>query len=113
MEEKYKTILECFSSVIFYNGYSDFFKDLYKKFREYMEEWWAKKHNHYFSIYYNNTFEWMDEFAYWQIQVLRIMLVEMFGECWTSPRTWWIVDEDGFDKFINSLIDDIEWYLEF
>jgi hypothetical protein len=47
----------------------------------------------------------MDRFAYWQLQVLRMMLVEMFGDCWTSPRSWWITDEKWFDEFMSELLN--------
>lgn len=107
-EEKkaeYETMLQCFDSVIFYNGYSDFFRDVYKLFKKYMEEWWAEKHEWFFSLseFWRN--EEIDRFAYWQLQVLRMMLVEMFGDCWTSPRSWWITDEKWFDEFMSELLN--------
>ena len=100
----YETMIDCFETVIFYNGYSDFFRDVYKLFQIYMEEWWAEKHEWYFEII---DIMWKirenDRFVYWQLQVLRMMLVEMFGDCWTSPRTWWIVDEEWFNEFMSDL----------
>ena len=102
---EYETMLQCFDSVIFYNGYSDFFRDVYKLFKKYMEEWWAEKHEWFFSLsdFWRN--EEIDRFAYWQLQVLRMMLVEMFGDCWTSPRSWWITDEKWFDEFMSELLN--------
>ena len=107
-EEKkaeYETMLQCFDSVIFYNGYSDFFRDVYKLFKKYMEEWWVEKHEGYFGLSDFWRDEEIDRFAYWQLQVLRTMLVEMFGECWTSPRSWWITDEKWFDEFMSELLN--------
>lgn len=108
MKEKkaeYETLLNCFNSVIFYNGYSDFFRDVYQAFKKYMEEWWASKHEWYFNIIDLQKAIEDNQFVYWQIQVLRMMLVEMFGECWTSPRFWWITDEKCFDEFMSELLN--------
>lgn len=104
---EYETLLRCFNTVIFYNGYSDFFRDVYGLFRKYMEEWWAEKHEGYFSILERLRDAELDRFAYWQIQALRMMLVEMFWECWISPRSWWITDEQWFDEFMSDLIKNL------
>ena len=106
-KSEYDLMIRCFNTVILYNGYSDFFIDVYKLFQEYMKKWWAKKHELSFSIREQIRDKEINPFVLWQIQALRMMLVEMFGEYWTSPRSWWITDEKWFDKFMSDLIKDL------
>jgi hypothetical protein len=41
-----------------------------------------------------------DTDAYYQLQVLWMIAVELFGDCGTSPRYGWITDIDGFNKWV-------------
>ena len=41
-----------------------------------------------------------DTDAYYQLQVLWMIAVELFGDCGTSPRYGWIEDIDGFNKWV-------------
>lgn len=103
IEEKkteYKTILNCFDTVIRYNGYESIFREIYNEFQKFIEEWWAEKHERWFTMHFDES----DKFCYWQVQVLRMMLVEMFGWYWTSPRYWWIEDEKWFGEFMSDLM---------
>ena len=100
-KSEYETMIECFNTVLFYNWYSDFFRDMYKLYKVKRKE--IDRYS--FSVWeYIDREKFSEEFLA-QIQVLRMMLVEMFGEYWTSPRYWWIIDDKWFEEFMEWLLN--------
>lgn len=47
---------------------------------------------------------------YWQLQILWMMCVELFGDCGTSPRSGWITKIDEFREFCRTVTRrPLEW----
>ena len=59
---------------------------------------------HYYNKYFKNE-NTKDLECYYQIQVLWMMLINMFGEYGTSPRFGWIEDIKGYQKFLTEIYD--------
>ena len=47
---------------------------------------------------------------YWQLQILWMICVELFGDCGSSPRTGWITKTDEFREFCRTVTRrPLEW----
>lgn len=98
-------LINALDSVTWYNGLA-----------EIIVKW---KDEHYFdscsySLSWNwNTFERYDPETRYQLQVIWMICVELFGDCGTSPRNGWIEPEnkDDFYKFIDDITETYREYL--
>lgn len=82
-------LLDSLDSVVWYNGY-------YEKFEKIKNEISKMKENENYRFDYGN-----DE----QFQVIWMILVELYGDCGTSPRSGWLEmkNRDKIIKFIDRI----------
>lgn len=87
-------LIDALDSVVWYNGLGE----TLRKWRH------ADLHNQEailpFTMYWNNE---IDPDEYYQLQVIWMICVVLFGDYGTSPRSGWINDWDGFRDFIDKL----------
>lgn len=96
-EMKMSELIRAFATVIFYNGYED-------SVRTWIEQ--LELHNENFCLmdYIPNR----NDATYYQLQVLNMMLVELFGDCGTSPRFGWIEKLDECKEFLQKTLAEIK-----
>lgn len=87
-------MIDALDSVVWYNGLGE----TLRKWRH------ADPHNQEvilpFTMYRNNE---IDPDEYYQLQVIWMICVVLFGDYGTSPRSGWINDWDGFRDFIDKI----------
>ena len=91
-------------NVCWYNG-------LYKYVFRWLEPVEYAKNNNVFMECPDRYAMTPDEFedcqaTYWQLQVIWMQLVIMFGDYGTSPRFGWITDTKGFEEFVTKIVND-------
>ena len=84
-----KNLLDSLDSVVWYNGHYEMLEKIKNEILE-------MKENEIYRFDYGN-----DE----QFQVIWMILVELFGDCGTSPRSGWLEmkNKDRIIKFIDSI----------
>lgn len=87
-----ETLIEVLKSVVWYNGLE-------------VDKWLEMKPNEYGSITFDEKMLGDGE-EYYQLQVIWMICVELFGEYGSSPRCGWIDNVDGFYEFIKSILKD-------
>lgn len=103
-EKEYAKVLYLFSTVAWYNGMEDIIKEMYELEPDSETNYIIY---HYYDKYFKNE-ETQDLEAYYQIQVLWMMLINMFGDYGTSPRFGWIEDIKGYKHFLKLLLEDLK-----
>jgi hypothetical protein len=92
-ERRYK---EAFNDLTWYNGLA-----------EEVVKWkdWPGKEDH-VSVPHNYGYDGADWQTYFQLQVIWIIAVSLFGDWGVSPRVGWIEDVKGFHKWIDDITED-------
>lgn len=105
-DEQKEDLLDAISTVVDYNGYQQFVKDLINiAYTDAYDEY-----GYPLSIFPGDVFDniiYADVYRA-QLQVIWMMLVNEFGDYGTSPRSGWIIKSEEFKKFISELLERVE-----
>lgn len=93
-------VWRCFT----YNGFDEILKDIHHDLYYFDGKYINSDFMMNYHIKYN-----MSESDKGQLQIIFMILVEMFGECGTSPRSGWIYREqfDTLRKYIEHILVDV------
>lgn len=89
-----KKILSAIETVVWYNGLGEFiypWKDMKPDYTGYIKPDYRDKG--------------YDEETVAQLEVIWMIAVMLYGEYGTSPRSGWIENVDGFNKFIDTITE--------
>ena len=88
-------LIEALDSVTWYNGLAE--EIVHWKESGYFDEKYG-----YLNWKWNKFSSFIAEDKY-QLQVIWMICVELFGNCGTSPRFGWIEDKEGFYQFVDKI----------